>query len=127
MSVAFNPHRGLIVVTALLEGPVTQVTLDVAVDTGATDTVLDLGLLIAAGYDAALAPNQVPMVSGTGMSYVPSLTVTRLTALGQSRATFPVLGHTFPPATSIDGVLGLDFLRGGILTIDFRSGQITLT
>jgi hypothetical protein len=26
----------------------------------------------------------------------------------------------------VDGVLGLDFLRGHVLTIDFRSGQITL-
>jgi hypothetical protein len=34
--------------------------------------------------------------------------------------------HTLPPSASIDGLLGLDFLRDRRLTIDFRTGQITL-
>jgi hypothetical protein len=33
---------------------------------------------------------------------------------------------TLPAATSVEGVLGLDFLRGRALNIDFRTGQITL-
>jgi hypothetical protein len=50
----------------------------------------------------------------------------RLTALGQERFGFPVLGHTLPPSAGVDGLLGLDFFRGLCLTIDFRAGQLHL-
>jgi hypothetical protein len=46
--------------------------------------------------------------------------------LGQHRFVFPVIGQTLPPSSGVDGLLGLDFLRDQILTIDFRLGQITL-
>ena len=38
----------------------------------------------------------------------------------------PVLARDLPPTTSVEGLLGLDFLRGGVLTIDFIQGEITL-
>jgi hypothetical protein len=47
-------------------------------------------------------------------------------ALGDVRTNFPALSHRFPPGIAHDGVLGLDFLRGNILTIDFVKGEITL-
>ena len=67
------------------------------------------------------------MITASGAENVPSLTVARLTALGQDRSAFPVLALTLPAATAVEGVLGLDFLRGYALNIDFRTGQITLT
>jgi hypothetical protein len=45
---------------------------------------------------------------------------------GMVRAAFAILGLTLPPTAGVDGVLGLDFLRGLTLTIDFRLGEITL-
>ena len=39
----------------------------------------------------------------------------------------PVLGYTLPASASVSGLLGLDFLRNRVLTLDFRAGQITLT
>ncbi len=38
-----------------------------------------------------------------------------------------VLCHTLPPSATVDGLLGLDFFRGHQLTVDFQTGQITLT
>jgi hypothetical protein len=46
--------------------------------------------------------------------------------LGQHRFGFPVLAYTLPVSASVYGLLGLDFLRDQVLTIDFRAGQITL-
>jgi hypothetical protein len=107
-------------------GPIGTIALRLALDTGTTDTVIDVGYLIAVGYDAASTPRQVPMVSGTNTIHVPLITVASLQALRRERMLFPVLGHSLPSATGVDGVLGLDFLRGEILTLDFRNGQITL-
>ena len=48
-------------------------------------------------------------------------------ALSRSRcADLAMLGHTLPPSAGIDRLLGLDFLRGQQLGIDFREGVITL-
>src|SRR5262249_55639889 len=109
-----------------LEGPTGNVVLRLALDTGATVTVLSEAALVAAGSDLALAPSRVQVTTGSGVVHVPLLPVSRLRALGQERTDFLVLGHTLPPAVIVDGVLGLDFLRGLTLTVDFRLGQLTL-
>jgi predicted aspartyl protease len=97
-----------------------------ALDTGATATVVNTALLVIVGYDPATAPVRLQMTTGSGVEYVPRLPVDRISALGQERLEFPVLAHTLPPSASVDGLLGLDFLRNQELNIDFRNGLITL-
>ena len=46
--------------------------------------------------------------------------------LSQERNGFPVLAHTLPPSAHIDGLLGLDYMRGQMLTIDFRQATVSL-
>ena len=36
------------------------------------------------------------------------------------------MAHTLPAGALVSGLLGLDFLRDQVLTIDFRAGQVTL-
>jgi predicted aspartyl protease len=96
-----------------------------ALNTGAASTVISLPVLVAVGLDPAAAPERVRLTTGSGIVIAPRLTVDRIKALGQSRTSFPVLAHTLPPTAPIDGLLGLDFLRGRRLTIDFRAGRIT--
>jgi predicted aspartyl protease len=126
MSTPFNPQRGLILVLGEVEGPSGKITVRLALDTGATDTLVTTHALVAAGYDPALASKRVQVTTGGGLVTVPVLTVARLSALGQDRINFPVFGHTLPPSAPIDGLLGLNFFRGQVLTIDFRNGQLTL-
>jgi predicted aspartyl protease len=126
VSVSFNPGHRLIVVTAQIWGPAADTHLQLALDTGATSTLINTARLVALGYDPALAPQRVRITTGSGVEYVPYLVIDRIEALGQHRTRFPVLSHTLPPSASVDGLLGLDFLRGRRLTIDFRAGRITL-
>jgi hypothetical protein len=127
MTFSFNPQQGLIFVMAELAGPTGSIMVRLALDTAATYTVIAAGLLRAVRYDTAGAANWAQLTTGSGVAFVPIVPVDRLTALGQDRISFPVLAHTLPPGTSADGVLGLDFLRGHALSIDFRTGQIALT
>jgi hypothetical protein len=117
----------LVLVAGLVTGPAATVAVRLALDTGATDTAINADPLARAGYDPALAPTRVDVTTGSTVESVPVLTIARLTALGQDRTLFPVLGLTFPPSAGIDGVLGLDFLRGKELNINFRTGMIRLT
>jgi hypothetical protein len=89
--------------------------------------VINVGMLVALGYDPALVPERIQVTTGSGVEFVPRVSLDKIVALGQERTTFPVLGHTLPPSAGIDGVLGLDFVRGQTLRVDFRTGTITLT
>jgi len=43
-----------------------------------------------------------------------------------TRTNFPVVAHDLPPAVTVDGLLGLDFFRDLVLTLDFARGRIDL-
>ena len=127
MSVPFDAQQGLVIVRATVEGPAGTGVLRLALDTGATGTLINVGMLVVLGYDPALVSERIQVTTGSSIEFVPRITLSKIAALGQERTHFPVLCHTLPPSAGIDGLLGLDFVRGQTLTVDFRSGTIQLT
>ena len=127
MSVPFDAQQGLVIVRATVEGPAGTGILRLALDTGATGTLINVGMLVVLGYDPALVSERIQVTTGSSIEFVPHLTLSKIAALGQERTHFPVLCHTLPPSAGIDGLLGLDFVRGQTLTVDFRSGAIQLS
>jgi hypothetical protein len=89
--------------------------------------MINVAPLTTIGYDPSLAPDRVQVTTGSGVEYAPRIAVTRIKAMGQESSHFPVLAHTLPPSASVDGLLGLDFLRGRIVNIDFQQGIISFT
>ena len=126
MSHAFDPRHGPILVQAEVTGPDRALTLQLILDTGATTSLLNETVLLTLGYDLARVAARASMTTGSLVTTVPKVALTRLTALGRSRFGVPVLAYTLPASASVHGLLGLDFLRDGVLTIDFRMGRITL-
>src|SRR5947209_1795339 len=120
------PHRDSSVSLCASRGETGHAYSRLALDTGATSTMINSAQLVGIGYDPATALQRVQMTMGSGVEYVPRLVVARLEALGQIRTRFEVVAHTLPPSASVDGLLGLDFFRGVMLALDFRAGQITL-
>jgi hypothetical protein len=126
MTFSFDPDQGLIIIPAELDGPFGSAILRLALDTGATGTLINVGMLVSVGYDPALSPDRVQVTTRSGVEFVPWVRLKKITALGQEKSDFAVLCHTLPPSASVDGLLGLDFFRGQNLSIDFRSGEIRL-
>jgi len=124
MSVPFEAERGLVIVRAELWGPSGSAVLRLALDTGATSTVVNVAMLVALGYDPALAPDRIQITTGSGVEFAPRVLLQKVAALGGERVPFAILGHTLPPSAGVDGLLGLDFFRGQVLTLDFRSGRV---
>jgi hypothetical protein len=124
---AFNPKRGPIIVRAEATGPNGTTTLNLALDTAATMSVIKISSLLYLGFDINQPNRRTQMATGSAVASVRVFVLTRFGALGQNQFLFPVIGHTPPSGSGIDGLLGLDFLRDQVLTIDFRSGQISLT
>jgi predicted aspartyl protease len=123
----FDPWRGLIVIRTEIWGQGGSGVLQLALDTGATSTLVNVGMLVAISYDPALSAERVQVTTGSGVEFAPRVILQRVSALGQERLDFPVLGHTLPPSASVDGLLGLDFLRGLKLEVDFRKGELKVS
>jgi hypothetical protein len=126
ISYPFTPKQGPIVVEAQATGPRQTGGLRLLLDTAATMSVIKLATLVYIGLDLSQPLRKVSMATGSAVELVPVSALTRLTALGQHRFIFPVIGHTPPAARGVDGLLSLDSLRDQVLNIDFRLGQITL-
>ena len=126
MSVSFDAQRGLVVVAAELEGSFGSAFIRLAVDTGATSTLINAAILVSLGYDPGASTERVQVTTGSGVEFAPQINLRRIKALAREYLSFPVLCHTLPPSAGVDGLLGLDFFRGQNLNIDFRAGQIIL-
>lgn len=126
MSFPFNAKRGLVIVQVEVSGTSGSAILSLALDTGATATLINQSRLMQLGYDPAAQPDRLQITTGSGVEFVPRIRVSKIAALGQARNDFPVLAHTLPPSAGVDGLLGLDFFRGQELIVNFRTGQISL-
>ena len=126
MTISFNPRQGLIIIPVELFGPSGSFVLRFALDTGASYTVVSVGMLRSIGYDPSATKTKIPITTGSGQESAPKIVLDRIDALTQTRLSFPVLAHTVPSNVGIDGLLGLDFLRRQTLNIDFRAGKINL-
>ncbi len=107
MSFVFDAARGPIVVGAELWGPSGSCVLQLALDTGATSTLVNVGMLVAIGYDPALTADRVQVTTGSGVEFAPQVVLERISALGRQSQGLAVLAHTLPPSANVDGLLGL--------------------
>lgn len=126
MSHSFDPNEGLIIVPTRLWGPSGDTVVRLALDTGATGSVVSWDIVVFLGYDPAIVSERIQMTTGSGVEFVPRVIIERIEGLRQERQYFPVLCHNMPPSATVDGVLGLDFFRSRRLIIDFRIGLVTL-
>ena len=126
MSIPFDATSSFIPVSVELFGPTADTRVTLALDTGATRTWISREIVAALGYDLADFVGESRFISASGGGTAPIINIERITALEQERQDFPVLAHNLPPSAPFNGLLGLDFLRGQRLTIDFRAGLVTL-
>ncbi len=126
MNYPFNRRNGLIIVRTRIFGPRRLGIFRLALDTGASDTLISATRLEAEGFDLTQFSQTVKITTGGGVIAAPIIQIPQLEALGHEQLNFPVLAHDLPPTSTVDGVLGLDFMRGHLLTVDFRIGQLSL-
>lgn len=125
MSFVFDPHGAFITVGVRLWGPNGSEAFRFGLDTGATETVISVDNLAFLGYGFSNS-ERAHLFTASAIEFAPRVRVQRIRALGHERTDFPVLAYDLPAEIGVDGMLGLDFLRGLKLTVDFREGQLTL-
>lgn len=124
MRVPFDPRHKHVRVEVDVHGDASSAVLGFALDTGSSRTTIAEGVILFLRYDPQAATRRVRVTTSSGMETLPLVTVRRISALEHERTDLPVVARTLPPSADIDGLLGLDFFRDQVLTIDFRSGEI---
>jgi gag-polyprotein putative aspartyl protease len=126
MNLSFDSKEGLIIVPTRAWGPNGDTLVRLALDTGATGSLLNWDVLVLLGYDPAIESGRSQITTGSGVEFVPRIKLRKIEALGLIREEFSILCHTLPTSARVDGLLGLDFLRQCRLILDFREGVVTL-
>ena len=126
MSIFFNPLGSFLPVNVRLFGPARDARARLALDTGATQSMVSREIATFVGYDLNTDGRTMKLITASGEETATVVTVHRMEALDHQRHNMPILCHNLPNGTPFDGLLGLDFFRGQRLTIDFREGLITL-
>jgi hypothetical protein len=126
MKFAFEPATALVYVRVKIVCGVRELLLNLALDTGASATMISAKRLTEVGYDLDKPEDEIYITTGSGLIFVPKIRIEKLTALAKTKMSFTVIAHDLPPTASVDGVLGLDFLRENVLKVDFKRGSIEL-
>lgn len=126
MSLNFDPKEGLIVVPTRLSGPSGDTIIHLALDTGATGSLINWDVAILVGYDPAIVQDRIQVTTGSGVEFAPRIGILKIEALERVRENYPIICHTLPPTANVDGLLGLDFFRGTYLNIDLVNGIVSV-
>jgi len=116
---SLDPNKSLIPVEVLLEGPKGRLLVHMALDTGATYTIVPVGTLRAIGYDPTASAARVEFIAAGSVERKPVITVRAAQAFGVRIPRLPVVCHDLPPQSPVRGLLGLNFLKHLSLHLDF--------
>ena len=123
----FDPRFSLILLRVRIEGKANrELYLRMALDTGASLSVIPWNVAETLGYDPARSPRRVRFMTGSGVEAAPMFSVEALEVLGIRVKGVAVLCHDLPQRSLVDGLLGLSFLRHCRLSIDFQCGILQL-
>jgi aspartyl protease family protein len=125
MILPFDPRASRIVIVAEIAGRIRTTRARLLLDTGASFSVLSGTLLAELGYNPTSEGVLTTLTTGSRQEQAWQLFAKGMTALGVTREDFPVVCHDPPPEARLDGVLGIDFFRGHVLTLDFVNGILT--
>jgi len=125
MKIKFDPDRGLIIIPARLYGKEEDMIVRLALDTGATNSMINWDIAELLGYDPAAEKDRIRITTGSGIEFAPRIYMDKIEVLGRINKNFPILCHTLPPSATVDGLLGLDFFKGVRLVLDFKKGIIS--
>lgn len=113
----------LIQITAIIGQTLSQIILD----TGASHTFIDFGILIQEGYRLNDSLGLVTVETANGIIYANRFIIPTFKALGITKTNFEITSYLFDdPENNYKGVIGLDFLRDSEFCIDLKKQTIKI-
>ena len=102
--------------------------MDLVLDSGASHTVINFGVLIKEGYRLDHTKGIIPVKTANGIIYANRYDVNQISALGMDKQNVEITSYLFDePEDNCQGVIGLDFLKGTKFCIDLADNEITIS
>jgi len=120
----FDPKKNVIICHVEVVSPKIAISLKMAVDTGATCTMIPIEVAVAVGVDPLRSKRRVEITTGSGIEYVPIITIPKFRAFGIEIKDMEIICHNLPSQSPVEGLLGLDFLKKAKAIIDFSKSII---
>jgi clan AA aspartic protease (TIGR02281 family) len=95
-------------------------------DTGATYTTILSSLAELLGYRPSASNERIRLVTASGIEQAPLVTVDAVEVLGVRVNGVKVACLNLPAESQVEGLLGLSFLKGTRLTLNFKDGILEL-
>ena len=100
------------------------VVLRLLVDTGASHTLVPVEAVERVGCDTHHPQRMLRIMAASGVIIAPVVTLARFHFVGKIIEGFPVVAHTLPSGTYVDGLLGMDFLSQIGAVLDLGAGTL---
>ncbi len=110
--------EGIVSVYVTFQGPTTSRIIKMAVDTGATFTMIPCEIARDIGYDPVLSKKRVEISTASGMIFTPVIKINSVACLGTKVNEMEVICHDLPVESPVEGLLGLNFL---VYVLEFKN------
>jgi clan AA aspartic protease (TIGR02281 family) len=122
--VKLDPHAGLITVDVeIYKGNKSRI-VRMGLDTGATYRMVPWQVVEILGYAPAKARRNISITTASGTEIAPMLRLDRVKVLGKSVRNVAAVCHDLPPQSSVNGLLGLSFLKSFDIDLHFRRRRL---
>ena len=121
-----DPEAPVIVLSVTLEGGGVEKKIEMALDTGATYTMIPWEVAEVLGYEPAVSKDRVSMVTASGVERAPLINLKSISVLGKGVDNVQTIVHNLPEKSYVDGLLGLSFLRRFKVCLDFQEGVLEI-
>ncbi|MFH0924430.1 MAG: retropepsin-like aspartic protease [bacterium] len=120
----FNPNHSIIICHGQIVSPKIELSLKMAIDTGAIFTIIPVESAVAVGQDPFISKRRIEITMGSSIEYVFIITLPVFKALGIEIKDMEVVCHNLPSPSPVEGLLGLNFLKRAKAIINFSNNTI---
>ncbi len=120
----FDTAAGVIMCKAELVHGRRSLFIKLAVDTGASFTMISIESALAIGLNPSRAKRHIEITTAGGVVITPIIQIPRFRCFGIEIEKMEAICHNLPPESCVEGLLGLNFLKAAAITIDFSENVI---
>jgi predicted aspartyl protease len=115
---------GILLCKAKISNKGNSMFLKLAIDTGASITMIPFEGALAIGIDPSKSRRHLEITTANGVIVTPIITIYSFHCFGVEVKNMDVICHNLPPESAVGGLLGLNFLTATGVIIDFSKGTI---
>ncbi len=120
-------NTNVIVVFVELKTGEKSITVKMALDTGATYTIIPWEVAEILELKPELSKEKTEMITASGVESAPLVTIESISAAGSHVKNMEAIVHDLPSKGYVDGLLGLSFLKNFNVKINFKEGFLELS